>query len=83
MLNYAWDRTARDELSPERFTKLEKLVKDFMIEQPDAVPMAIAAARAGCEDPGLAEVFEILRPVLKSYAATKGIELVDYDPSPY
>lgn len=83
ILNHTWDRTPRDQVSHDRFVELEALARDFLIEHPTAVASAIAAARAGHEDPGIEEVFEALHPALKAFAATRGIELVDYDPSPY
>jgi len=83
IFGHLWQRTARNEVTHQRFVQLEALARDFMVEHPNAVTMAIATARAKHENPGLVEVFEALHPVLKQYAATKGIELVDYDPSPY
>lgn len=83
ILNYVWNRTARNEVTHERFTQLEALAKDFIVKHPAAVTTAIAKARAKDEDPGLDEVLDLLHPKLKAFAATRGIELVDYDPSPY
>jgi len=80
---HLWQRTPRNEISHERFVQLEALARDFMAEHPDATAAAIDEARAKHEDPGLEDVFEILHPTLKEYAAARGIELVDFDPSPY
>jgi len=80
---HCWLRTARNEITDRRFRELEALAKDFMAAYPDAVTMAIAEARNRHEDPGLEEVFEVLHPVLKTFAAEHGIELVGFDPSPY
>lgn len=80
---HLWLRTPRNEVTHDRFVQLEALARDFMAEHPGAVAAAIDEARAKHADPGLEEVFEVLHPKLKTFAATRGIELTDYDPSPY
>lgn len=49
---HLWLRTARNEVTHERFIQLEALAKDFMVKHPDAVATAIAAARDKCDDLG-------------------------------
>jgi len=70
--SHLWLRTPRNEITHERFVRLEALARDFMVEHPGAVATAIAEARARHEDPGLVEVFEVMHPKLKTFAAASG-----------